>query len=55
VEERFDASGDDPAGAARRALAVAARSLSPNRYVIAVDDERGVLVSHRLVDDRERG
>jgi Na+/H+ ion antiporter subunit len=51
VEERFTATGEDPHDAARRALAVAGRSAAPNRVVIAVDADRGVLVSHVLVDE----
>jgi hypothetical protein len=54
VEEPFAATGEDPADAGRRALAVAGRSLAPNQIVIVVDGERGVIVSHRLVDDGER-
>jgi multisubunit Na+/H+ antiporter MnhE subunit len=46
VEEPFD--GDDPT---RRALAVGGGSLAPNSIVIGIDDERGVIVSHRLVDE----
>jgi hypothetical protein len=42
VEVQFEA---DPADAA---IAVAARSLSPNRIVIDVDEERGVLRYHEL-------
>jgi multisubunit Na+/H+ antiporter MnhE subunit len=42
VEVPFEA---DPADAA---IAVAARSLSPNRIVIDVDEERGVLRYHEL-------
>jgi multisubunit Na+/H+ antiporter MnhE subunit len=51
VEAAFEATGDDPHDAARRALAVAGRTLAPNTIVIGVDEERGVLVSHRLEDD----
>jgi multisubunit Na+/H+ antiporter MnhE subunit len=53
VEEPFRVGdGDDPRTAGRIALAVAAGSLTPNRVVIDVDRERGVIVSHVLVDDR---
>jgi hypothetical protein len=55
VETPFSATGDDPHDAARRALAVAGRSLAPNTIVIAVDEERGVLISHRLVAREEDG
>ena len=54
-EEPFRSGGDDdPRAAGRAALAVAGRSLAPNRIVIGIDDERGVIVSHVLVDDRTR-
>jgi hypothetical protein len=55
VEEPFAATGEDPRDAARRALAVAGRSVAPNRVVIGVDAERGVLVSHVLVDEERDG
>jgi hypothetical protein len=52
-EQPFDAGGgDDPRAAARAALAVASGSLAPNRIVIGIDEERGVIVSHVLVDER---
>ena len=51
VETPFEATGDDPRDAARRALAVAGRSLAPNQIVIAVDEERGVLRAHQLVPE----
>ncbi|MEA2277699.1 MAG: hypothetical protein QOC78_2659 [Solirubrobacteraceae bacterium] len=54
VEEPFAATGEDPRDGARRALAVAGRSLAPNEIVIVVDGDRGVIVSHRLVDDGRR-
>jgi multisubunit Na+/H+ antiporter MnhE subunit len=54
VEAPFDATGDDPHDAARRALAVAGRTLAPNTIVIGIDEERRVLVAHRLVDREER-
>jgi hypothetical protein len=56
VELPFEATGSDPHDAARRALAVAGRSVAPNTVVIAIDEERGVLLEHRLVatqDDDE--
>jgi multisubunit Na+/H+ antiporter MnhE subunit len=53
VETPFEATSDDPRDAARRALAVAGRSLAPNTIVIGIDEERGVLVSHQLVDSKE--
>ena len=39
----------DPADAA---LAVAGRTLAPNRIVIDVDDDRGVLIYHELEETR---
>jgi hypothetical protein len=53
VETPFAATGDDPRDAGRRALAVGARSVAPNTVVLAVDEERGVLVIHRLVDPED--
>jgi hypothetical protein len=53
VETPFAATGDDPRDAGRRALAVAGRSAAPNTIVLAVDEERGVLVSHRLVHRKD--
>ena len=53
VETPFDATGTDPRDAGRRALAVAGRSLAPNTIVIAIDEERGVLVAHQLVAEEE--
>ena len=51
VEEPFEATGDDPRSAARRALAVAGGSLAPNAIVVDIDSDRGVLVRHELVRD----
>lgn len=42
-------SDDPPRAAARRVLAGAAGSLAPNTIVVEIDEERGVLVAHRLV------
>ena len=44
----FDPGGDDAVSAARRALAVAGTSASPNSVVVDADAEHGVLVVHRL-------
>ncbi len=44
----FDPGGDDPVSAARRALAVAGVSTSPNEIVLAVDAERRCLRVHVL-------
>jgi multisubunit Na+/H+ antiporter MnhE subunit len=35
-----------------RTLAIAGRSIAPNTIVIDVDEERGVLLSHQLEDER---
>jgi hypothetical protein len=51
VEERFEATGEDPRDAARRALAVAGGSLAPNTIVVGIDAERGVLVRHELMGE----
>jgi multisubunit Na+/H+ antiporter MnhE subunit len=51
VEEPFEATGEDPRSAARRALAVAGGSLAPNTIVVGIDADRGVIVRHELVED----
>jgi hypothetical protein len=51
VEERFEATGDDPHDAARRALAVAGGTLAPNSIVVGIDADRGVLVRHDLMGE----
>lgn len=52
-EEVPVAWGDDtPEGITRRALLVAGRSLAPNTIVAGIDQERQVMVVHRLVGDR---
>jgi multisubunit Na+/H+ antiporter MnhE subunit len=43
------AVADDDTG---RALAIVGRTLAPNTIVIGVDEERGVLLSHQLEDER---
>jgi multisubunit Na+/H+ antiporter MnhE subunit len=48
VEVRFDPGGEDARGAARRLLAIVGGSLAPDTVVIEIDEERGVLVAHRL-------
>ncbi len=53
VEVAFEATGEDPHDAARRALAVAGGTLAPNRIVIGIDAERGVLAYHELVENEE--
>lgn len=48
-EVPFAPGGSDPRGAARRVLAGTAGSLAPNTVIVEVDEERGVLLAHRLV------
>jgi hypothetical protein len=44
----YEAVGDDPADAARRALAIAYTTSTPNFIVIGIDRERGTLVYHQI-------
>jgi hypothetical protein len=45
--------GDDsPLGETRRLLMTGARSLAPNEFVVGIDEERGVMVTHQLVEER---
>src|SRR4051794_4259332 len=48
VEHSFDLA-DGPRGAARTILAAAGGSLAPNTVVTGFDEERGVIVVHRLL------
>jgi multisubunit Na+/H+ antiporter MnhE subunit len=48
-EVPFPTGGTDPRSQARRALATAAASLSPNAYVVDVDPENDTLLIHELV------
>ena len=41
----------DPGAAARRALATAGVSASPNTYVVGIDTRRDELLAHQLVPD----
>lgn len=43
---------DVPPGEAGRVLLTGIRSLAPNTFVVGIDDERGVMVVHRLVSPR---
>ena len=43
-----DFSGDETS----QALAIAGRTLAPNTIVIGIDEERGVLLTHQLEDER---
>jgi multisubunit Na+/H+ antiporter MnhE subunit len=46
--------GDDtPEGVTRRTLLVGGTSLAPNTFALGIDDERDVMVVHRLVARRE--
>jgi multisubunit Na+/H+ antiporter MnhE subunit len=42
---------DAPLGEAGRVLLTGVRSFAPNTFVLGIDDERGVLVVHRLVPE----
>ena len=45
--------GDDtPLGVTRRVLLIGARSLAPNEFVLGLDAERDVMVTHQLVEER---
>lgn len=45
--------GDDsPLGVTRRLLLTGARSLAPNEFVVGIDAERDVMVTHQLVTRR---
>jgi hypothetical protein len=45
--------GDDtPLGVTRRVLLIGARSLAPNEFVLGMDAERDVMVTHQLVEER---
>ena len=51
--ERPVAYGDDtPLGVTRRVLLTGERSLAPNEFVLGIDQERGTMVVHRLVEKR---
>ena len=45
----FESGGDDPQSAARRALYVAAISLTPNTYVLGIDRDENLMLVHQLV------
>lgn len=49
----FDPGSGGPRDNARHAVAELAGSFSPNTFVIGVDVERGLLLVHQLVPDRE--
>ena len=45
--------GDDtPLGVTRRFLLTGARSLAPNEFVLGIDPERDVMITHQLVEER---
>jgi len=51
--ERPVGYGDDsPLGETRRVLLTAANSLAPNEFVLGLDEERGVMITHQLVEER---
>ncbi|MDQ3752678.1 MAG: Na+/H+ antiporter subunit E [Actinomycetota bacterium] len=45
----FTAGGDDAEAAARRAIYVAAISLTPNTFVVGIDREKDTMLVHQLV------
>ncbi len=45
----YEAGGDDPRSAARRALVTAAISATPNTYVVGIDAKSNVMLVHQLV------
>lgn len=51
--ERPVGYGDDsPLGETRRVLLTGASSLAPNEFVLGIDEERGVMITHQLVEER---
>ena len=51
--ERPVAYGDDtPLGVTRRVLLTGAQSLAPNEFVLGIDAERNVMITHQLVGER---
>lgn len=53
VTESVRYGPDTPDGTVRRALIVGARSLAPNTFVLGIDRDRGELVTHKLVLERQ--
>lgn len=45
----FDPGGEDAESAARRALVVAGVCVAPNTFVVALEEERGLILVHQLV------
>jgi multisubunit Na+/H+ antiporter MnhE subunit len=45
----FHSGGDDARSSARRALVVPALSVSPNTYVIGIDEESDLMLVHQLI------
>jgi multisubunit Na+/H+ antiporter MnhE subunit len=51
--ERPVGYGDEtPLGVTRRVLLTGATSLAPNEFVLGFDAERGVMITHQLVEER---
>jgi multisubunit Na+/H+ antiporter MnhE subunit len=42
---------DTPLGVTRRVLLIGARSLAPNEFVLGIDPERDVMITHQLVEE----
>jgi hypothetical protein len=57
IAEPVQPGPDTTAGATRRALLIGARSVSPNKFVLGIESDRGLLIAHKLVlapgDQRE--
>lgn len=51
---KFDAGGDDPRSAARRALAIAYTTMPPNSIVVSIDLEANELVFHQIIPEPPR-
>jgi hypothetical protein len=49
TETPFEWGDDSALGMTRRALLTGAKSVAPNSFVLGIDPNRGVLVSHHLV------
>ncbi|MEA2506278.1 MAG: Na+/H+ ion antiporter subunit [Actinomycetota bacterium] len=45
----FDSGGDDARASARRALVVLAISVSPNTYVVGIDEDADLMLVHRFM------
>jgi multisubunit Na+/H+ antiporter MnhE subunit len=48
----FEVEGDDSRSATRRALMAAAITMTPNTFVVGIDDDRNVILCHQLVPSK---